>query len=82
MRWVLAVVLLFAACGEQERSRPGDPGVYQRIDSSTDCNALNAEYEAADRNLGTAQTEQQEAWSRSYRREAHERMKAIGCYSG
>lgn len=59
----------------------GNIEVYQRIFSSTDCKALQDEFDQADANLklqepGTPQYK----WGIGYMKASDERMKSIGCY--
>jgi hypothetical protein len=61
-----------------EESRPGDPAVYARIAKMTDCDALQEQFDLAERThqrggewgpIGTA-----------YMQAADDRMREVGCY--
>lgn len=80
---IAALVVLNVLDSGKDSSRPGDPAVYSRIDSLTDCSALQSEFNAADARHGTQvrnhRTEQAEI-ERSYMEAADGRMRTIGCY--
>jgi hypothetical protein len=90
-----AAALLFAlvGCGSQSESanddqtrgetRPGSAAVYQRIESLTDCDALQAEFDQADANTQREQDAGNAAMAEvtiSYMDAADKRMKELGCY--
>lgn len=81
-------VLLFAlsGCGASaETERPGRPEVYARIESMTDCDELQKEFDTAMTNWEAASNRNgpnhlTTKSARSYALLADERMKEIGCY--
>lgn len=80
---VLVIAVLIVANSLQDQPRPGDPAVYSRIESLTDCSALQSEFDAAEARHGAAlrnhRTEAAQVES-SYMAAADERMRKIGCY--
>lgn len=61
----------------------GNPSVYQRIASDTDCDSLQAQFDQAaanhDRDSEAGDLEAMK-WSTGYMSAADDRMRAIGCY--
>lgn len=72
-RLLVAVILVFVALvfiGKLvPEDRSGNPSVYQRIERTTDCAALQDEFDVADRNGNV-----------SYMEAADRRMRELGCY--
>ncbi len=74
-----------------EKARPGDPGVYERIESLTDCNAIRREWDTAivntRRNLDAWETTKDRSRlamadvTQSYSDAAEAQMHETGCYS-
>lgn len=64
-----------------DEERPGDPEVYERIESMTDCAALQ---ETFDRNMDDAERREPNTFLRdvvlSYAETADDRMREVGCY--
>lgn len=82
---VLALVALgYAATRGGSSARPGSPDVYARIAASSDCTALQKEFDQADangkRDRASGRTEQAR-WSSGYMDAADARMRQIGCYA-
>lgn len=72
MRGVILGVLLIlsGACGDDDAPKPEtNKAVVERIEALTDCLALQAEFDTADRNGRT-----------DYMEVADERMREVGCY--
>lgn len=59
--------------------RAGSPEVYSRIAGYTDCEDVQAEFDQAQANLGTAVSQDQQDWSLGYMAAATERMGELGC---
>jgi hypothetical protein len=60
---------------------PGDPAVYQRIASLTDCTMLQAEFDQAEENNGRVPAGSDQAeWTLAYMEAADARMQEVGCY--
>lgn len=77
MTRILALALLGAAllagCGNTAPApapHPGNPAVYERIAASSDCAALQREFDTAEANAQSA-----------YMAAADARMRKVGCYS-
>ena len=70
---IAALAVFTAGCASSAETpttaRPTNPAVFERINSLTDCAALQAEFDQAEENGMT-----------SYMRAAHDRMGAVGCY--
>lgn len=68
-----------SACGSD--SQPGNKAVYDRIASTTDCDQLQQEFDAASSNHDRAASgsEQAEA-ATGYMKAADERMQELACY--
>lgn len=59
----------------------GQPAVYSRIASETNCSTLQAEFDRAAENNDTAEPGSAEAdWTLGYMTAADDRMRAVGCY--
>jgi len=80
IRWatigVVAVALL-AGCGGE---RPGSSAVYDRISATTDCDALQREFDTASASHDRATTDDQREITLSYMQAADDRMKEVNCY--
>lgn len=84
---ILLFVLLFTlACGAS--SNPidkyvneygGNPDIYSKILSMTDCAGLQKEFDQAEANLQAPGTEQYK-WGLGYMKASDDRMREIGCY--
>lgn len=62
-------------------SRPGLDEIYSRIETSRDCDGLQAEFDAADRNHEATRAGSRNAEiSLSYMEAADKRMRQVGCY--
>lgn len=62
-------------------SRPGNPAVYARIESSTDCVGLQREFDVAMSNVESRDPgDELRAVSLSYGEAANNRMREIGCF--
>lgn len=61
----LVLIVTLSGCGSKE----GNPDVYNRIASLTDCSELQREFDIADSNNQT-----------DYMKAADERMREVGCY--
>ena len=71
------------ATKEPEPSRPGDPAVYARIAKMTDCDALQEQFDLAERTRQREGGPQGATWSEigiAYMQAADERMREIDCY--
>lgn len=90
---VAAAALVCSACGgsssgdntgassNDPSSRPGSAAVYARIESGTDCVALQREFDVAMDNVDSRQPgDEMRAVSESYAAAANNRMREIGCY--
>ena len=62
-----------ATVGPGGESRPGNPDVYERIESETDCAALQEEFD-------TAEAGPPSEWKVPYMEAADARMRELGCY--
>jgi len=73
------LVVLLAGCGGGDQ--PGNPKVYDRIASLTDCAALQQEFDtaAASHDRAAAGSDQAEA-ATSYMEAADDRLKELNCY--
>lgn len=86
---ILAFATLLIGCtqppaaGGANQAAPliGNPAVYQRIASESDCGALQAEFDTAGADHDRAVPGSEAAlWSTAYMEAADARMKAVGCY--
>jgi hypothetical protein len=80
------VLLALAGCGSSDATnapRTGNPAVYERIASETDCAALQHEFDTADvnhtRDLGRDRLDLADV-DVAYMNAADDRMREIGCY--
>ncbi len=79
----LAVALSLTGCGGGggDTGRPGNPVVYERIQSLTDCVALQTEFDTAAGNHDRAEAGSSAAEAATgYMEAADERMKELDCY--
>lgn len=81
---ILAITLLAAVgctTNGDESSHPGNPAVYERIASLTDCAALQREFDTAmDNSEARPALDPAGEISQSYGEAANDRMRSIGCY--
>ncbi len=81
----LLAAALVTGCGVEESVPPSvQPAVVERIASTTDCAALQEEFDVAELHadrLRDAGALDEARRSTYYMRLAHERMGSIGCYS-
>ena len=79
--WVSCIaVAVLAGCGSGSDS-PGNPAVYDRINSTSDCDALQREFDTAYANHQRAEAGSDLALAASgYMDAADERMKDLDCY--
>lgn len=90
---LLAAVVALAGCGTsgsgsetpattaENEDRPGSAAVYQRIESMTDCDALQRQFDIAGDNADRMHDAGQTAdIPMSYMDAADARMKEVGCY--
>lgn len=78
MKW-LALVVLLIAC--EPKPRIGDATVYQRIESTTDCAALQREFDTAMTNVERLPAgDERRKVPMSYAEAADKRMEALHCY--
>jgi hypothetical protein len=82
VRRLLVVLALVTACGGPgDDERPGSAAVYDEIETSADCAALQETFDRASANHDRAQPGSAERrWTRGYMRAADDRMRSIGCY--
>ena len=86
-RWILFALiafLLFAGVvkggATGGKDRPGDPDVYEHIESLTDCSALEAELESAQSAAGEAQADSPELEAAvAYEEAAFDRLEHESC---
>ncbi len=80
----VVALTLVVGCGgnaSEEAERPGEPSVYSRIESETDCAALQEEFDQAMENAEAREPDDSlREVSLSYAKVADERMNEVGCY--
>lgn len=78
-----SLLLATTACGggSDADPQPGNPAVYERIESMTDCDELQGEFDIAMDNVERypAGADQRKA-PMAYAKAADERMRNVGCY--
>lgn len=84
MKRITATLLLLSALGAcgggSSGDRPGDAGVYARIDGMTDCAALQSEFDTAAANNDRAEPgSAQHKVTLSYMRAAEDRRQELDC---
>lgn len=78
---VLAALAALYLVGSGEQDRPGNPAVYDQIEASTDCAALQETFDRAMGNHGRAEPGTEERrWTLAYAQAADDRMKKLDCY--
>ena len=77
----VVVVGLIALGSLSESSKPGNPAVYDRINSETDCDTLQAEFNQAMTNHDALPSgDSRRDWALGYAKAADSRMNDLGCY--
>jgi hypothetical protein len=74
---------LLCTCVESQEERPGDPAVYARIESMTDCAKLQEQFDLAEATSKREGGPQGATWSEigiAYMQAADDRMREVGCY--
>ena len=78
---VLLVMMACTTSDREEEPRTGDPAIYERIESLTDCEALQIEFNLAQGNLARTRHDDNEGREnyRSYAETAEDRLDELRC---
>lgn len=77
---IIGIVLMVASGGGPSSERPGNPAVYDRIASETDCATLQGEFDVADARHSLLEAGSTAAViATSYMDAAYDQMRAVGC---
>ena len=76
----LALFIVAIGCSSAPAERPGNPEVYSRIESLTDCKALQAEFNTAMDWHDRESTIERKKMRLAYAKAADKRLSDIGCY--
>lgn len=81
MRLIAALALLLVACADPPPEQLGNPEVYTRIDTTSDCPTLQREFDVAMTNAEAREPgNEQRKISLAYAKAADARLKEVGCY--